>query len=597
MAVGRVPTAVGRGASEFWSSLEIHTRRRLGLAAGVAAVLALIVFVAVPALPCQAPGGDVCPPSDDAVHLAPKSSLAYLHVNVDPGTDQYKQADKLAARVPSITQLAIGRLLSQIPGPNGRPPDFASDVAPWFGGEAAIVLIPAGAGSAEEVQLLEVSDSAGAQKFAHSIASGKPQKGSYRNVEVQTDRRGLATAEVGGFLAIGRESGIRDVIDAQSGAKGTGSLADDPAASAARGALPDGRLADAYLSKAGIARLVANPGGLLSTFAAVVSPGASRGVAAALVARDDGLDVDVRSQLDPAQAKAHPGFFAAFPSFKPTLAGSLPAASLGYLGIGDPGTTLRSLLEQASSQEPGLAAAVDVLVKQVKKLGGVDLKGPLLQALGGEAAFALEPSPGGAGQANNGAPPPAGSLPGSKTPFLLFVGTGIDQQRAGRALTGLEKPLAKALNSGNKPPGFSTHRIGGVTAHSLQLSSTVDLTYAIVESALVIATDPAGVKQIASGKDRLGGAEAYQQAAGGLPDSVSVLGYLNLQGLVSLAEGAGLAQSPAYATFAPEIRRLEALALGVQSSSSQLATDLRLVVGQGPSTAAGAGAAGVPPSD
>jgi hypothetical protein len=238
---------------------------------------------------------------------------------------------------------------------------------------------------------------------------------------------------------------------------------------------------------------------------------------------------------------------------------------------------------------------VDALVKQVKNLGGVDPKGPLLRALGGEAAFAVEPSPGGAGQANNGALPPAGSLPGSKTPFLLFVGTGIDQKPAGRALAGLEKPLANALNSKNGAQGFSTHKIAGVSAHSLHLSSTVDLTYAIVESALVVATDPAGVKQIASGKDRLGDAEAYQAATGELPESVSALGYLNLQGLVSLAEGAGLAQNPAYATFAPEIRRLEALGLGVQSSSSQLATDLRLVVGQGPLTAAGAGAAGVPP--
>src|SRR5439155_74651 len=79
-------------------------------------------------------------------------------------------------------------------------------------------------------------------------------------------------------------------------------------------------------------------------------------------------------------------------SFEPSLSGSLPADSLGYVGVGDPGTTLRSLLEQASTQEPGLAAAVGGLVKQVKSLGGVDLGADLLPSLGGEAAFALQPS-------------------------------------------------------------------------------------------------------------------------------------------------------------------------------------------------------------
>ena len=61
---------------------------------------------------------------------------------------------------------------------------------------------------------------------------------------------------------------MREVIDADSGDEGTGSLAGDPNASAARDALPDKRLADAYLSAGGIAELVADPRGSLATFAA-----------------------------------------------------------------------------------------------------------------------------------------------------------------------------------------------------------------------------------------------------------------------------------------------------------------------------------------
>src|SRR5207247_2140982 len=114
-------------------------------------------------------------------------------------------------------------------------------------------------------------------------------------------------------------------------------------------------------------------------------------------------------------------------------------------------------------------------------------------------------------------PPSAGSLAGSETPFLLFLGKGVDEKRAGTALAGLEAPLAKALSSGSQAPTFRKHRVGGVTAHSLPLSNTVDLTYAIVESALVIATDPAGVQQVASGGERRG-----RPAAGRRPHGVAM---------------------------------------------------------------------------
>ena len=110
-------------------------------------------------------------------------------------------------------------------------------------------------------------------------------------------------------------------------------------ASAARDALPDKRFADAYLSADGIAELVAAPAGPLATLSTLVNPDASEGVAVALVAGDDELELAVRSELAPRRAKRHPGFFSAFPAFDPDLAGLLPGDTLGYLGFGDPGKT------------------------------------------------------------------------------------------------------------------------------------------------------------------------------------------------------------------------------------------------------------------
>jgi hypothetical protein len=551
--------------------MSLRTRQRFAASLAALAALLVIAFVAVPALPCEAPGGDVCPPSDDAIHLVPDDALGYLHVNVDPDTEQYKQASDVASRIPALAGQVTDRLLlARVPGPHGSAPDFQRDLSPWFGGQAALAVLPSGERAAEEVQLLQVKDDAAATKFADSVMSGSPTTSDDHGVELSVDRRGLATAIVGGFLAIGREDGVRAVIDAESGAAGTGSLADDPKAEAARNALPRERLADAYLSPDGIARLVGNPRGALATLDAAIDPAASEGAAMALVADDQGISVDIHSVLDAARAKAQPGFFAAFPEFEPSLASSLPADSLAYAGVADPGHALASLLEQASANQPGLAAGVAALTKQVKQLGKVDLETDLLPSLGSEAAFALQPSAAGDG---------GGGAATSGIPYLEFLSEGIDAERADQALASLQAPIAEALNAtGGEVPTFNEHKVGGVTAHSVQISPAVDLTYAIAGSVLLIATDPAAVAQLSGVQSTLADDTTFQDATAGLPTAVSLLAYFNLGGLITLGEQAGLAQDPAYQAFASEIRKLSALGLAVQESPSALSTDVRLIV-------------------
>ncbi|MGH2967216.1 MAG: DUF3352 domain-containing protein [Solirubrobacterales bacterium] len=573
--MARAPVEAGREAWERWLDLSIYTRRRLGVAAGVLAVIALVWFAAVPALPCGAPGGDACAPTDHAIDLVPDDALAYAHFNLDGGSDSYQAAQDIAAQLPTLAQQAIGRLTATLPGPHGRTLDFGRDVGPWFGGEAALAILPAGGQAAQEVELLEVADEHGASEFADSLTTGHPRTVSQDGVKVQVDPRGVATALAGGFLAIGTRSGVRKVVDARNGAGGARSLADDPSAGKARGALSEDRVADLYVSKDGIARLVAEPRAPLAGLASVVDPGASTGAAAALVAGEDGLELEIRSILDPERASKHPGVFSTLPSFGPTLAGSLPSDSLGYVGIGEPGRTIEALLQRASASEPGLVAALGKLAERLKGLATVDLQRDLLPSLGTEAAIAVAPAPG----------------HGSKAPVLTFVASGVDESRAGKALAVLQGPLAKALDPSGHAAAFKKRRIGDATAYSLRVSPTVEVTYALVDSTLVVATDPAGVRAVTGDESSLDDADPFKAATAGLPSDVSALGYLNLGGLISLGEQAGLAANPAYQTFAPELRRLQALGVAVNGSSDELATDARLVVGQ---EAAGSGGS---PSD
>jgi hypothetical protein len=576
-AIGRVPLALGRGAAAFWRALGVQTRRHLLAALGAIVLLVVVVVAAAPALPCSLPGGDECAPADDAADLVPADSLAYVHLNIDPDTEQFDAAADLADRLPLLTRQLVSRLLVQIPGPNGAAPDYKHDLGPWFGGEAAIALVPADRG-AEQVQLLEVDDQKQAEKYASRIAAGKAQTDEYRDVDIDIDDRGLATAITRGFLVIGTDSGVQSIVDVATTAKGARSLADDADADAVRDRLPDARLAEIYVSPHGAADLLAGERGPFASAEPFVDAGSTTGAAAALVAGDDGIELAIRSDLDADRAKAHPGFFAAFPGFDPQLAAKLAPDTLAYLGFGDPGATVKDLLAQASAQAPGLAAGFTDLVKRLRDLGQVDLQKDLLPALGDEAALALQP--GGSSE--------EGSASQAKVPFVQFLAAGVDEE-ARQALARLQGPIAHALEgSEQQAPVFTRRELAGVQAESLRVSPTVDLTYALVDSLLVVASDPQGVKEVAGDNGGLDSSDGFEQATDGLTDEPSLVVYLNIASLLHLAELNGLGESPAYATFAGELRKLETMGLAVHASRSELDTDLRLAIGSGPAEGADA---------
>ena len=285
-----------------------------------------------------------------------------------------------------------------------------------------------GLGPPQRVVLLEVSDSDGAAAFATDLATGTPRSRDYRGVSVSADRRGLATAEVESFLVLGSRTGVRSVIDAATGE--APSLAGADSATRVRDELPEHHFAEAWVSEQGAEQLIGRSRDQLGTLAPLIEPGNSTGAAAALSADDDGLELAIRSALDPERVKASPGFFSAFGRFAPSLPEQLPDDTLAYLGIGNPQDTINALLAQAKAQAPGIAAGFEGLVRSLRRQGGVDIERELLAALGGEAAFALEPLAG-------------KSLSSGAVPYLEFVAKGVDEVAANQALAALSAPIAR----------------------------------------------------------------------------------------------------------------------------------------------------------
>jgi hypothetical protein len=570
--LARFPVAIWRGVAGFWRSLSVIARRRLVAAVVVAAAIITFLAAAVPNLPCEFPGGDSCAPADDAAQIVPADSLVYLHANVDPDTEQYDAATALTAQVPLFTQQLVDRTLALVPGPGGGAPNFERDIAPWFGGEAALALVPSVGRSGDLVVALEVDDSAGATEYADSVAAGQPSTEDYRGFEVTVDERGVASAQVGGFLVIGSRAGVRAVIEAASGESESPPIAGDAVAEEALGELPDHRLAEAYISPEGAADL-ARSSGLLRTLAPLIAPDSTRGAAAAISASGDELELSVRSLLDPELERSSPNFFSAFPEFEPELPQKLSDQALAYLGLGAPGQTVRELLAQAGAGAPGIADSFSDLVRSLKRRDAVDLEADLLGSLGDEAAFAVEPgAAGGGGQG------------GSGVPYLQFLARGVDEEKTRQALANLQGPLSQAASPGGdlQAPVFGEQEVNGVQVHSLRISPTIDLAYAIFDGLAVIATDPAGVAQVASGEGGLDSDGSYEQATDGFSEEPSLLAFFDLRRLLAEGFAIGLAQVPAFNTFADDFRHLDALGLQVQASADEISTDSRLVLSEPP---------------
>ena len=557
--IGRGLAAAGRSLTR----IPVHARRRIIFALAAVAAIAVIALVVVPKLPCEAPGGDRCPPADEAEKLVPADSLAYLHLNVDPETEQAADLAAVAERLPLFTSQIADRAAALIPGPDGAPPSFEQDLEPWFGGEASLAVVPGPGTAAEQVVLLEVDDAEGAAEFATSIATGTTSQSDYQGVEIASDERDIATAQTGGFLVIGSPAGVRAIVDVATEADGTVALADDAEAQRVRDELPDHRFLDAWVSADGASRLLGSdsPSAVLSSLAPFVSPSSTEGAALALSAdEEETLELALRSALDPEREQSSPGFFAAFPPFEPTLDEDLPDDSLAYLGIGTPGETIEALLGQAAAQAPGIADSFGDLAETLREEGQFDVERDLLPAFGDEAAFAIES--------------------GEAAPFLEFVAKGVDEEKTRQALASLQQPLADAVNPGSdlQAPVFGDQQVGGEDVSSLRLSPALELYYAVFDGLAVIANDPLGIERLATGDGGLEDAERFERATEGFEDELSMLAYFDLRQLLDQGFRIGLAQVPAFNTFAEEFRSLEALGLAVSTSSDLLGTDARLVI-------------------
>jgi hypothetical protein len=83
-----------------------------------------------------------------------------------------------------------------------------------------------------------------------------------------------------------------------------------------------------------------------------------------------------------------------------------------------------------------------------------------------------------------------------------------------------------------------------------------------------------------SGEGSLEDSDRFEGATEDLPDDVSALLYLDIGGLLRLAEAAGLGEDPAYALFSREFGTLEGLGVAVEGGDDEIDTEIRLTIAE-----------------
>ena len=499
----------GERFGDFWQQRSIQSR--VGICAGVALLLLLLLLRVVPVagVPCQV-SVEECPPAEESFQFAPADALLYAHLTLDEGSDQFERSRELFDELSDLRTILAAELPAALPTPSGTRIDITQDVLPWATRDLALNLLP-----------------------------------------------GPGAVSLPAFV-VGEEPAVRASVNAESGAAPR--LEGAAEEQAVRDELPESRLAEVYLSRSGVQRLLAGRAGAATQLETFVDYGATDGVAAAAVAKDDGIELHLVSSLNPNLLKQNPSFFSELPTFEPTLTSEAGGRSIAYAGVGEVGPTVTELLERAAGggAAGGLAGSLRGLSERLQKEAGVDPLSELLPALSGQAALVAEPTDG--------------------VPFASLIIDGVDEDQAAQGLAQLQRPLLRALGSGQgRVPRFEETEVDGVPVRSVQASASVNLSYAVFDDKLVISTDPEGIAQVRQGGG-LDESQPFELATDDLPDEVSALVFLNLDELFGQVTRTDLVEDPFFANLSVIFENATSAALAVNADDEEIRSELFLAL-------------------
>jgi hypothetical protein len=510
-------------------------------------------------------GSGEVPPATGAAAVVPADVLAYVHLSTDSSRPAVQRAQALARRFPGypIAYVSAVKRLTAIVGGGSSSADFATDIRPWLGREAALAVLDTPGGSAPTLIVLDVSSRARALRFV--TGAGAAPVAAYDGVRILAYRSRTELAFVRHYLVVGPDAGVRAAIAAGTGHART--LAAAPAYRSATAGEPAGRALDAYLPAAGLRRLVEPRGGVIGAIAAMVDRPALSGTAISLSAVAGGAEIWIHSALGGARSGGggarRAGRATRSPpiSFAPTLQSVLPAGSTLMLDVDGLDRAAPELLRAAATA--GFAANVAPLLARLGAAlaaQGVSVQ-KITSVFHGETAVAITPGP---------------------TPSLLIVARTPTEAATRSKLAQLEAPLTAlfpAPSSGpGQIPGLADQQVGGVTVHELGLGPGLQIDYAVFDGLVVVSTSVAAIDQVASRSHSLADEQTYKTALSGRPDELTSVLFTDFSQLLSLGEQTGLTSGARMRELLPDLAKVRAIGLSSTNGESDTTTELRLEI-------------------
>lgn len=484
----------------------------------LAAVVAAVVLAGAGVALLTSSGGDGPPIAVSAARLVPADALVFVHLSTDTGRKATKDALRIAKRFPGFAA-AQSSILGRLSAP-GCPIALATLRK---GSEAALALIDAGGGSAGSLILVDTGD---ATKIRASQCGD------------------LTTEKIGRFYVIGQPQTVQMARQLNRG-KGA-SLAADPAYRRELAKLPTDRVADAWISRDGVRRLLAPQSGLLGVAGTLLDSAGLRDVAAALTPTSQGARLSIRSLRDIKVAKPAPS---PFQPFTPSLQTTVPAGSFATLGLKGLSSAAGRLLGLVGPQ----AAAIGPLLARA----GKDLA-PLLDLFRGEVSVSL--------------------IRQTPAPILTLVVRPKDIRAAIRTLSAAEAPVARLLRrSGGPVPRWSAQ--GGV--HRLRPAPGIEFDYAVFDGLVAVSTKPAGIAGVRNADVHITDTPEWRATIGSdgaASNAVTSLLFLDFSQLLRLGEQTGLDSNKAYLAVKADLQKIKAVGAHTSSAGDESTAELSLLI-------------------
>ncbi len=437
---------------------------------------AIGAFVGALALAGCGGGGDASSVgADSAATIAPATAAAYVSVNTDVDSDQWKQLNELLEKFPGRDRL-VSFLREELEQEAGIQ---------WEDLRAA-------AGDTVEVVALEGAlDPEGGENVVVLVQPTDEQ--AFQRV-LDAAEEDLVSRKIEDWTAFGESEATLDAFEA---ARGSETLADDDGFAELMGELPDEALVKAWFETEGVAAAAEQQLGSALPQLASLQPDA---VSLAVEAADEGMRLLVHIRNDDSEIER--------PEFG-ELADQVPADALAFVSAHGHDGQLK-VTEQLRNL-PGGGTGFGLDLGDAERMLGVTLE-EVSSLFNQEIVLWVRP--------------------GTIIPEVTLA-LEVDDEAEARATVDRIAAAAGSLGQFQS----SSRQVGDVDATQLDFGQFAIL-YAAFDGKLVLTTQPSGIEALTEDVDRLVDADGYKDAleAAGVPDDENVVMWVDMERALGLVE-------------------------------------------------------------